>query len=125
MKCINCKLVKFDGKQYTCPAHPYAENIDLYTEHESCAAPVWYPNYLKDRITSLAEGLSTLGLCLKSLHATVNEFSHYGGYGKQMYGDLKDLHNKYDTLYNKMMEELKLSTHELERISNEKSKEDL
>lgn len=51
MRCLECKIVKFDEEQnkWICPAHPYAE-IDLYTVHRNCGASRWYVNYIKDRI---------------------------------------------------------------------------
>lgn len=51
MRCLECKIAKFDDKQHkwVCPAHPYAE-IDLYTVHRNCGANLWYPNYVRDRI---------------------------------------------------------------------------
>ena len=124
MKCIDCKLVKFDGTHYRCPAHPYAENIDLYTEHEGCAAPVWYPKYLEDRVKSITDGVSILAVCLVELEYAVEALSHYGGYGKMVYEDVKELHSKYDSQYKKMMEEGAIMIHELERI-NGKPKESL
>lgn len=51
MRCLECKIAKFDDKQHkwVCPAHPYAD-IDLYTVHRNCGADRWYPNYVRDRI---------------------------------------------------------------------------
>lgn len=49
MKCVECKLAKFDGKNWTCPAYPYAQ-IDMYTENPECSASAWYPNCVRDRI---------------------------------------------------------------------------
>lgn len=62
MKCRTCKLLKYDGRQYRCPAHPWKTDVDVYTEHPGCSAPLWYPKYVEDRVRSSQKRLEELNI---------------------------------------------------------------
>lgn len=48
MRCVDCPVYKYDGKRFTCPAHPYVNELDMFTNVEDCRAMKWYLTNLKD-----------------------------------------------------------------------------
>lgn len=102
MKCMECKILKFDGKKYTCPAHPYHTEFDLYTAHENCRAPKWYPEYVIGHIEVLTQNINQLNKILPELDNLIKKWTENTGYGKMMRDQLelvyKDFFNRRETM---------------------------
>lgn len=116
MKCVECKLIKFDGQKYSCPAHPYVENIDLYTEHRNCGAPTWYPHYVSDQITVIEQNIRQLDEVMPKLAKLIQELNGCDGYGNMLVDQLKAVYQKFVDRYEKMNKEHEELIAEMERI---------
>lgn len=123
MKCIDCPIMKYDGKNYVCPAHPYAEGFDMYTEHEGCTARNWYQKSLVDRKNSLGRCLFQLRRGLPILETALETLKTREGYGKKLFDELMFLHKKYVDRYKFIDKELTSVLEELCRIGSEPCKD--
>lgn len=77
MKCMECKLLKFDGKIFRCPAHPWVSEINVYTEHRNCGASRWYPKYAEDRASAANEQIVELECALADAKDLVTKLKGY------------------------------------------------
>lgn len=102
MKCMECKILRFDGQKYSCPAHPYHEDFDFYTEHSNCRAPKWYPEYILGHIEVLTQNIHQLDRVLPDLANLIRSWQEITGYGKMMRDQLeliyKDFFNRRETM---------------------------
>lgn len=77
MKCMECKLLKFDGKVFRCPAHPWVSDINVYTEHRNCGASRWYPKYAEDRVRASKEQALELECAIADVRDTIHRLDAY------------------------------------------------
>lgn len=120
MKCVDCKIVKFDGKKYRCPAHPYVEDIDIYTEHPNCGAMTWYPKYVFDKMRTIEENVKELDEVMPKLYILIQELHGRSGYGKLILDEIEEVYQKYTAKLIKMTEEHSELLEESEKFEDKK-----
>lgn len=77
MKCMECKLLKFDGSIFRCPAHPWVSDINVYTEHRNCGASRWYPKYAEDRVRASKEQALELECAIADVRDVIRKLEGY------------------------------------------------
>lgn len=116
MKCKDCPILKYDGENYTCPAHIHPGSITMYTEVE-CRAMEWYPKFLRDQIDTLVYNIRQLDEILCELWGMLTSYKHADGYLKLVADDLEFIYNKYANKREIMCKESLRLQEELRRVT--------
>lgn len=108
MKCVECKLAKFDGKNWTCPAYPYAQ-ITMYTENPECTASAWYPKHLEYQLDVANDQLTNVTVYIEILDRAIAEavdkkipdlkVNALRAYRDNAVWDKKEIKARYDKFY--------------------------
>lgn len=116
MRCLECKIVKFDNKQHkwVCPAHPYAE-IDLYTVHRNCGANRWYPNYVRDAQQCVLKALVSQRVYEGILNRSLNE-ARTVDLRQDLTAELEALANRAKLHYAELSKQADALHNEIERL---------
>lgn len=115
MKCKDCPIMKFDGENYSCPAHMNRGFISMYTETE-CRAMEWYPKFLRDQIDTLINNIKQLDEILSALCGMLASYEYADGYLKSVVDDLKYVYDKYTNRRDIMSKESLRLKEELRRV---------
>ena len=115
MKCKDCPIMKFDGENYSCPAHMHREYISMFTETE-CRAMEWYPKFLRDQIDTLINNILQLDEIMRKLWGMLTSYKHADGYQKLVTDDLKSVYDKYTNKHEIMSKESLRLQEELRRV---------
>lgn len=121
MKCKDCPILKYDGKNYICPAHLHHGSITMYTEVD-CNAMEWYPKFLRDQIDTLIENIRQLDEIMCELWGMLTSYKHADGYQKLVADDIKSVYDKYAYKHKIMCEESLRLQEELRRIESNKKR---
>lgn len=115
MKCKDCPIMKFDGENYTCPAHMHQGYISMFTETE-CRAMEWYPKFLRDQIDTLVDNIRQLDEIMCELWGMLTSYKRADGYLKLVADDLKSVYDKYANKHEIMSKESLQLQEELRRV---------
>ena len=116
MKCKDCPIMKFDGENYSCPAHMHRGIITMYTEGD-CRAMEWYPKFLRDQIDTLINNIKQLDEIMCELWGMLRTYKNADGYLKLVADDLESVYNKYANKHEIMGKESLRLQEELRRVT--------